>query len=743
MFLRKNQIQAWILSAICCFTSVWGTTQTDFNNYKPLLSSGVIPDDFTKLTYQKIQEDKGTRRGDLSSSREKVFLEGIHYSIDGILHSGLVVYGDEVTKYVNDVAKRLLKEQPDLLAKLRFYTIKSNETNAFSTDQGIVFVTTGLIAQMTSEAQLALVLAHEICHYTEKHVLESYNMKLENRNYARRIQELSKYSKEKEFEADVKGLELYHAAGYPKAEILPTFDVLMYSYLPFDEVELPKTYLNSDKLFIPESKFPTEKYPIKAVEDEDDSKSSHPNIKRRKEKMQESIANYGQWGNNSNYLSLERFQEIRMICRFESIRTDLNDMKFADALYSIFLLEKEYPNSMYLTRMKAKSWLGIAQHRLENSLSKNLLKTSEFEGEVSSVHFLLKELKKEEASTVAMRIIYDLRNKFPKDRELNAVYERMVYTFAKTEKLDLASFSSMSYQEALNKFNDSVTDSTQVTKEEKTELSKYEKIQSKKNTEDPKNFDESKYYLYALGDLVKEESFLKIYRASKEKIEKISKENEEWDAMSKSEKKKARKKRNNEVLQIGESDFIFVEPIVQKIEKGEINQVKSEKLAEVYIDAVKENAMDLGMQVTILSTSTLSEQGTSAYNERAILFNYLGQISENDDVDVFPVDFDLLDEIKNNYGTDKVVFSLLEHSFYAENLGFAIMYGIFIPPILAVSIPYILFHAPSSELNVVIMDLNKGQIVKANEYDFRNSLNKVSIQAYVYEVLSQLKTQPK
>lgn len=734
--IQKNLLFAFSLVALS------GFSQVDFNNYRPLLSSGVIPDDFTKPTYQKISDDKGTKREDLNSKREKIFLEGIHYSIDGILHSGLVVYGDEVSKYVNQVANNLLKNRTDLQGKLRFYTLKSNETNAFSTDQGIVFVTTGLIAQLTSEAQLALVLAHEICHYTEKHVLESYNMKLESRNYSKRIQELSKYSKEKEFEADVKGLELYQAAGYPKSEILPTFDVLMYSYLPFDEVEFPKDYLNTENLFIPTSKFPTEKYPIKAVEDEDDSKSSHPNIKRRKEKMQETISNYAQWGTNANPLSLERFQEIRMICRFESVRTDLNDLKFGDALYSIFLLEKDYPNSIYLQRMKAKTWLGIAQHRLENSLSKHLLKTSELEGEISTVHFFLKELKKEEVSTIALRIVYDLHKKFPNDREISAVYDRMIYTFASTDKIDVNSFSKMNYNEALNKFN-SKEDTVKTTPEVKTELSKYEKIQSKKNVEDPNNFDESNYYLYALGDMIQQESFLKVYREKKEKIDEKKKKEDEWDALSNSEKKKARKQKNKEVLQIGESNLIVVEPIVYKIKKNEVDQIKSEKLAEVYIDAVKENAEDLDMNVTVLSTSTLVDQGTSAYNERAILFNYLGQISENDDIDVFPVDFDMLDEIKNNYGTDKVVFSLLEHRFEADDLGFAIVYGIFIPPILAISIPYILFNAPNTELNVVVMDLNKGQIVKANEYVFNNSLNKVSISAYVYEVLAQLKTQPK
>lgn len=741
--MRKIQFRDKALLTALFIVGFFGCfAQTDFNNYKTIVAKGPIPDDFTTATYQKIANDRGTRRDDLSARKESVFLEGIHYSIDEILHSGLVVYGDEVTRYVTDVATRLLKSRPELQGKLRFYTIKSNETNAFSTDQGIMFVTTGLIAQITSEAQLALVLAHEISHYLEKHVLETYNLKLESRNYSKRIKEMSRYSKEKEFEADVKGLELYHAAGYPKGEILPTFDVLMYSYLPFDEVAFPTTYFNSDLLFIPELKFPATKYPIKAVEDEDDSKSSHPNVKSRKEKMSDAIATYAQWGTDPNPLTLDRFNEIRLICRFESVRTDLNDMKFADALYSVFLLEQDFPNSMYLHRMKAKIWLGIAQHRLAGSLTKHLWKTSELEGEVAAVHFLLKELKKEETSTIALRIIYDLKRRFPDDREIAAVYDRTVQTFAETEKLVLGSFSTMNYQTALAKSTEG-SDSTQVAPETQKGESKYEKIKGKKNMEDPKGFQEGNYYLYALSDLIQDELFLKTHAEKKAAIDQRKQEKKDRDNMTRSERKKARKKEMDQALHLGESTLVFVEPIVRKEKRNSIDEVKSEKLEELYVEALKQNATELEMSATVLSATTLREHGTVGYNERAILFNYLGQISENDEVDVFPVDFDLLDEIKNNYGTDKVVFSLLEHRYDASGLAYSLIYGIFIPPILAIAVPYILISAPQTELNVVVMDLTKGQIVKANELRFSNSLNKIAIQAYVYEILSQLKTMPK
>ena len=154
--------------------------QTDFGNYKTLQSKGTIPEDFTKSTKSKLDDDLAKKKTDLTASQEKILFEGTNYAIDELLHSGMVVYGDEISKYATEIVDRLLRNDPSLRSELRIYTIKSNETNAFSTDQGIIFVTTGLMSQITCEAQLAFVLAHEIAHYQKKHVLETFDWKVKN-----------------------------------------------------------------------------------------------------------------------------------------------------------------------------------------------------------------------------------------------------------------------------------------------------------------------------------------------------------------------------------------------------------------------------------------------------------------------------------------------------------------------------------------------------------------------------------
>jgi hypothetical protein len=719
--------------------------QQDFNNFKTLLSAGLIPADFSSKTYEKIREDLKNHRTDLKGKAEKVFLEGIHYSIDDLLHSGMVIYGDEISAYVSAVAGHLLENDAALQGQLRFYIIKSNVTNAFSTDQGIIFVTTGLISQLTNEAQLAYVLAHEISHYTEKHVVETFDWSVKNGRKDNTIQRLSQYAKEKEFEADKLGMQLYKSAGYAKSEVMSTFDVLMFSYLPFDEAEFPKTYYNSEHIFIPEIMFPAEKFPVKAVEDADDSRSSHPNIKRRKDAAAEHISSMPDWGDESYFLGEERFKYIRNLSRFESIRTDIMDASFADALYTIFLLEKEFPASMYLQRMKAKAWLGLAQFRQQNLVNRHLQKNSDYEGEVATVHFFLKKLDKLAMSTVAMREIEDIRKAHPDDKEIKAIWDRMVQTLTITDKFELTAFSTKTYQQAEEEFTKLHSDTLAKAKvePESEKLTKYEKIKKKKEVGNPENFNAEKFYLYALGDLIQSPDFLAAYKQYKDAGEEENRQLEARKALSSSERSKENKLKQENALRISTTDLIYVEPTVYSYKRdGEISKVKSERLASDFSAAIETNSRDLEMRVNTISSANLKAIGTPGFNERAILLSCLMQLREAEKTAAFPVDYELLQEIQTNYGTNKILFSMLEHS-YSLDISFSTAFiSVVFYPIGLVVFPIEILTGNHTELNVIVMDIDKGKIEGDTHFYYKEPLTRLSLEAHVYDILLQVKSNP-
>lgn len=89
-----------------------------------------------------------------------------------------VYENEEVQAYVDEVARKVLKEshmrRPDTPAKFRnteftFRVLSSPIINAFALPGGYVYVTRGLLAHLNNEAQIAMVLGHEIGHVAGRH----------------------------------------------------------------------------------------------------------------------------------------------------------------------------------------------------------------------------------------------------------------------------------------------------------------------------------------------------------------------------------------------------------------------------------------------------------------------------------------------------------------------------------------------------------------------------------------------
>jgi predicted Zn-dependent protease len=84
--------------------------------------------------------------------------------------ASLGTYPDEaLARYVQDVGQRLaaVSERPDL--EWTFRVIDDPTVNAFALPGGFLYVTRGILAHLTSEAELAAVLGHEIGHVTARH----------------------------------------------------------------------------------------------------------------------------------------------------------------------------------------------------------------------------------------------------------------------------------------------------------------------------------------------------------------------------------------------------------------------------------------------------------------------------------------------------------------------------------------------------------------------------------------------
>lgn len=728
--------------------------QTDFNNYITLQAQGKIPLDFSKQTSLKVEEGKSEDREGLNKQEEVKFLEMIHYGIDNILHSGLCVYGDPLSMYINEVADNLLKDDKELRNKLRFYTIKSNEANAFSTDQGIVFMTTGLIAQFSNEAQLAFVLAHEISHFTEKHVVQSFDWNLHNNNHDDYFEKMSTYSKDKEFSADKIAVELCHKAGYSDDALFNAFDVLMYSYLPFDEIEFPVTYFNSAYYYIPASAFPDKKYEIKAEEDYNDTWSSHPNVKKRKDTVDIAIARFSNWSDQDFLLESAKFYEMRNIARFESVRCDVIDGQFAKALYSIFILEKDFPNSKYLARMKAQSWYGLYLYKSDNRMSDAVESTSNLEGESAALHYFLKKLNSNSMQTLALRTVYDLQKKYPEDKEIQLIYSKLVDNLSQSSRFKLDEYSNKTFEvaaaESIAK-NDSIaladsmkSKTTETAEAAKERQSKYDKIKKKKDPDSPETFDSTKYYIYGLSDIIADDNFKTLYEKYKAEFKIKEEEEERIDNLPYRERKKIYAQQYENESKLGLKEIILVEPTVISSDYKGPNNLKSEELETELSAALDYIAEELGTSVYHIDKRTLEAGGTDNYNERSALMTLLQQIITVDEsgVGIIPVDYTLLQEIQSNYGTTKVMFTLVDHyKRFPISIGGTIGM-VFVFPGLPLYVTRQIFTANSTEVSFIVLDLEKGTADYANTYYYTSPTKKWYLRSYIYTILSDLTKTP-
>lgn len=77
----------------------------------------------------------------------------------------------EINDYLNQIGYRLASNSSDPGLGFEFFAINDNVINAFSLPGGFIGVNTGLILITQSESELASVLAHEISHATQHHVI--------------------------------------------------------------------------------------------------------------------------------------------------------------------------------------------------------------------------------------------------------------------------------------------------------------------------------------------------------------------------------------------------------------------------------------------------------------------------------------------------------------------------------------------------------------------------------------------
>ena len=156
--------------------------------------------------------------------------------------------------YLNGIVQRLAAHAVPRPFEYRIKVVGDSSVNAFTFGGGFLYVNAGLLARMENEAQVAMVLGHEIAHAAESHVVEG--MKADaginlagqlagqaaaasgrvNGEVLAKTYEYSMnaavngHGRGQESEADELGIEYMAKAGYDAREASGTFAALLKEY---------------------------------------------------------------------------------------------------------------------------------------------------------------------------------------------------------------------------------------------------------------------------------------------------------------------------------------------------------------------------------------------------------------------------------------------------------------------------------------------------------------------------------
>ena len=145
--------------------------------------------------------------------------------------------------YVNDIGQQLARQSHRSDIRYTFTVLDDPTVNAFALPGGYIYVTTGLMAYLNSEGELAGVLGHEIGHVTAKHgvkqqsagavgailqsVLADQAGATAGKGFGQLGQALlSGYGRDHELQADKLGAEYLARVGYDPENMIEVVSVL-------------------------------------------------------------------------------------------------------------------------------------------------------------------------------------------------------------------------------------------------------------------------------------------------------------------------------------------------------------------------------------------------------------------------------------------------------------------------------------------------------------------------------------
>lgn len=623
---------------------------------------------------------------------DETFYQRSFYNLDNLMRSGRILFGDEMSVYLNKVAQNILEKsgKNKLKKEIEIRVLKTSKINYYTMIDGSIFLSIGLLTQLENEAQLAFILAHEIAHYEKRHDEETYTENKELlQHYIRNGGTIKEYRTDlrsntidQEVRSDKLGLAMFKKAGYSVDQAKSTLQVLKYSHLPFDDSKFDKTFFNRKNYSIPVSFFylDTEKEKEEEDEDEDEYESV---IEARIEALEVEKSNAGK----KFSVSEKDFHYITTKAKFENQFLNLVETKFVRAVYESYVLKQKYPTNTYLDECIAKGLYGMSKAKnyfKKSSLSaKKLLKKRPvekvFKDESLPLWNLLSNMTMEELNILATKMMIELEDEkflpyiedLMKDLVMDMEFDHTEFYTTEVAELDTLTSSTGKDSIVSKKKEFKLLDSAEynlLSKVEKIVYTQKKAVYDKQiamldeNKENPSTGEiDEEYYFSAFITELQDTSFANKY-------ERYSNDNtyryysDYYNDLSYGQQKKLnkeRKKHNRKSQAYGLDSLIIYEPYYYYGNRNSTNMnvPSTLQMKQKWISSIRNYSSLNRIKTLDLIQSFDSSPTLEKLNLSFTISTWYREINTSFELRMLPMSQDLIHDLLESTGYNQILFS--------------------------------------------------------------------------------------
>ncbi len=332
------------------------------NNYI-LQSKAPLPKEFNTSVEDRLAKAKEHLKS-LNIKYNEGFLKEEIILFQGYLRSGQVLFNDTISYYIDKIARKFFENDKAIANNIKVYLCKNDYAVNFSSPDGMIFISTGFIAQTMDESQLAFAIAREIAKYKDGYI---QNLDVSLLNKSGDVKSYNTYFHEftdqvlietaNTYEYDKTALELTKNAGFDIAEALLYFDILHNAELPFEYIKFDKAFFESPNFTIPEE---FDKDTIMYVSEGEEVAQSESPIYDDYAKRKDILGHYKPGADRKHTVDVATFNYVIKIAKLETCKQQLLRKEYNDALYNSYCIIKQDTGNMQAKEIFIQALFGFS-----------------------------------------------------------------------------------------------------------------------------------------------------------------------------------------------------------------------------------------------------------------------------------------------------------------------------------------------------------------------------------------------